>query len=225
MQRSEGLAALTSTLAALSVHPQSTTTSSTTATRTHFKPPTHYHSPHSVASHPYTPPAAPPAPILLPTFPPLPPSTTVRDCLRHFLSVQEQRALTYSAWQASFRHYLSTKREADLHAFTSHCQQATTAFQQLSLQVKLCVAQLQVAASSEWAEQLQAVQRLEREKLELTVGMQEVSSEWLVVRKEEFSSELQEQMSVRRRRMDEVVEAINDILTEVKYEVRYKKQQ
>ena len=226
MQSNDDSASLSTSLAALSVQSHSTTSSTHTHTHTH----SHHHSNaaprHSLAPLPSVPRATPPAAAPLPTFSPLPPTASVRDCLRHFLLVQEQRALAYSAWQSAFRLYIAQHDdERDLLAFTSHCQHATLAFTRLSLQVKLCIAQLQTAGSDEWPPLLQEVQRLEKEKLGLTVGMQELTSEWVVRRKEPFSSELQAQLSVRRERMDEVVEAINDILTEVKYDVNYKKQQ
>ena len=164
--------------------------------------------------------------MALPIFTPLQPSTSVRDCLRHFLLIQQHRALTYSAWQSAFRSYMSGKSENDLQAFTTHCQHATIAFQQLSLQVKLCITHLlTIDSSSQWADQLQTVQRYEKEKLQLTVMMQEVTSEWVIRRKEEFSSEFQAQLLEKRERMEEVVEAINDIMTEVRIEVNYKKKQ
>ena len=138
--------------------------------------------------------------------------------------MQEWRARTYSNWHSSFRAYVGGAEERDLLAYTACCQHCTAAFQQLSLQVKLCIAHLQSIDSRQWAEQLQEVQRLEREKLGLTVAMQELTSEWVIARKEEFSSELQQLLDVRRRRMDELVEAINDIMAEVNVEVHYRKQ-
>ena len=222
---------LSASLAALSVEPHPTA-SSGGAHSSGVKLPAHSHphqqspvSPPSALSAATTTSTACIAPVDLPACSPLSPSSSERDCLRRFLAVQEYRALTYSAWQAAFRTYLASAHESDLLAFTAHCQHVTAAFQQLSLQVKLCIAQLQRPNSEEWAQQLQAVQRLEKEKLGLTVAMQELSSEWVIRRQEPFSGELQQQLMVRRRRMDEVVEAINDILTEAKYEVRYKKQQ
>ena len=166
----EGGGSLCASLAALSVHPHTLAPSNS-----HFH--SHSHRTLTAVSSTSAPPDAPPAPVVaLPTFPPLPPSTPLTDCLRHFLAVQEQRALTYSAWQAAFRQYIAGKEESDLHAFTAHCQHTTASFQQLSLQVKLCIAQLQSTDNGQWAEQLQEVQRLEKEKLGLTVAMQEVTS-------------------------------------------------
>ena len=217
-------ASLTTSLAALSLHPHTAASQSACTPSHHFTPPAQSQLHGSYLPLPTAPSTAFPAPVVVSAFSPLPPSASVVACLRHFLAVQEQRALTYSAWQAAFRHYTASKEESDLHSFTTQCQHATTAFQQLSLQVKLCIAHLQSIHSDEWAVQLQEVQRLEREKLGLTVAMQELTSEWVVRRKEEFSSELQEQLLVRRQRMDEVVEAINDILSEAKFEAHYRKQ-
>ena len=228
MEHPEGFAALSTSLAALSMQPRSAATPPRSTADDTLHTERHSHTHTHVQQQAATAPAAPtpaPAPFALPTLTPPAPSSTARDCLRHFLDLQEYRALTYSAWQSGFRHYLACKQESDLLAYTAHCQHATTAFQQLSLHVKLCIARLHTIDAHDWAAQLEEVQRLEREKLGLTVAMQELSSEWVVRRKEEFSGELQEQLLVRRRRMDEVVEAINDILTEAKYEVRYRKQQ
>ena len=228
MPGGDGVASLSSVMASLSVHSDpanssasSNNHSSNTSSVTRSPYPSHTpHAPASVAS--ATPQPQSPAALPVPTFPPLQPSASVRECLLRFLAVQEQRALTYSAWQSAFRHYVASKAESDLHAFTAHCQQATIAFQQLSLQVKLCAAHLQ-SLHSEWADELQAVQRLEKEKLGLTVAMQELTSEWVIGKKQEFSSELQAQLLVRRQRMDELVGKINDIMTEARYFVHYKK--
>ena len=171
-------------------------------------------------------------PLLTPlTLPPLSANTSLRDSLLSFLSLQEQRARTYHEWDSAFRVYLEHKDEAHLHSYTALCQQVTQHFQLLSLHIKLLIAHVQLLPPSSppstpparLAALMESVQNEEREKLRLCIEQQQLASEWVVVRKEPFAGEFHEAQTALRERQREVVEAINDLLTDLRYEVAYKK--
>ena len=174
-------------------------------------------------------------PLSLP--PPLTSTSSIRSSLLTFLALQEQRARTYHDWAAAFTAYTrqhdthaAPPSDADLLAFTDTCTQVTQHFRTLSLQVKLVIAHLQSLPPSSppstppaaLAQLLSSVQAEEQAKLRLTVEMQQLTSRWVVERKEPFAREFHEEQSRVRERMGEVVDAINDLLTEIRVEATYK---
>ena len=160
-------------------------------------------------------------PLSLP--PPLPSDASPRASLLLFLSLQELRASTYHSWESAFRLYLDRRTAAGLRSYTDLCQVVTVRFQTLSLRVKLLMAQLQ-EADARLAGVVAEVQQWEARKLRLTVEMQELASEWVVLRKEPFARDFHERQAALREAMSEAVEAINDRLGELRYDVRYRKQ-
>jgi hypothetical protein len=150
--------------------------------------------------------------------------------------------VTYHRWEAGFRQYLDSKQEAELQRYTALCQQVTKQFSAISLAVKLIISHLQSMPASlspsasssssssspspaSLASLLRSVQDGEREKLQLTIAMQELSSQYVVVLQQPFHPQYHAEMSELRLRMQPVVETINDALTELRIELRYRRRQ
>ena len=196
----------------------------------------HSSSPPSPSSSSPTP--VPPSltPLTLP--PPLTPTSSVRSSLLTFLTLQEQRARTYHEWDAAFSAFLhphdassTPPSDSDVAAYTNTCTLVTSHFNTLSLHIKLVIAHLHSLPPSSppstppatLAQLLSSVQAEEQAKLRLTVQMQQLQSRWVVQLKQPFARQFHDEQSVLRERMAEVVDAINDSLTDVRLEASYKK--
>ncbi|XP_045122602.1 required for excision 1-B domain-containing protein-like [Portunus trituberculatus] len=132
-----------------------------------------------------------------------------------FNQLQEERVLTYRRLEDGHKVYLATGPQYDFPTYRQCVHEATQAFSRISDGVLEVEAELRQANHTALANIIQAIQECESRKLELTVH-QQLARQMV----EEVGSGELEQSKVRelRGQLGKVVEDINDLLTELRYE-------
>ncbi|KAK8400624.1 hypothetical protein O3P69_002438 [Scylla paramamosain] len=132
-----------------------------------------------------------------------------------FNQLQEERVLTYRRLEDGHKVYLASGPQYDFPTYRQCVHEATQAFSRVSDGVLEVEAELRKANHTALANIIEAIQECERRKLELTVH-QQLARQMV----EEVGSGELEQSKVRelRGQLGKVVEDINDLLTELRYE-------
>ncbi|XP_050736008.1 required for excision 1-B domain-containing protein-like isoform X1 [Eriocheir sinensis] len=140
-----------------------------------------------------------------------------------FNQLQEERVLTYRRLDDGHKAYLATRPQYDFTTYRHCVHDVTQAFSKVSEGVLEVEAALRSGGHTALADILEAIQECERRKLELTVHLQlarqmveEVEEGGVIMGGGEL-----ERSKVRelRGQLGKVVEEINDLLTELRYEV------
>lgn len=141
---------------------------------------------------------------------------SVLSSVRQFDQLQEERVHSYRLLEEGHKIYLSTEPNYDFPTFRKLVHDVTQDFKRISEGIIAVEKALRTDGHTTIADIIAAVQESEKKKLELTTHLQ--LARQMVA---EFDSGELEKNKVKeiRNELGQVVEEINDLLTELRYEV------
>jgi len=139
---------------------------------------------------------------------------STKQLLKDFLTRQEERAQTYASFREAFDKFVDDKDSA---AFSTACDTITKKFAAISMAVREIAPQL----PEMWASKVRAIQELEKSKYEETILMRGLQAKHIVVTKDIYNPDFVQADREHRRKINDLIESINDILEDLVIEVRY----
>jgi hypothetical protein len=151
--------------------------------------------------------------------------------MKQFQSLQSQRSNVYAEWEQTFRNYIQSKSENELKLYTALSVEVTEKFRNISVGVKQIEAEIQAKElETQFSQDLNAkdmynlirtVQLNEKSKLELTIAIQLLQSEYVIHRKTEYDEHYQQELINLRQRLAVIKQNINEALEEIRLEINY----
>jgi len=142
--------------------------------------------------------------------------TLINSEIRKFLSLQEERCLTYTVFNEAHKIYLASTDEKAFFKFSQIVSDVTEDFKRISLSIIEIEKNLRNELNDQvLSSMIRDIQNYEKDKLRLTAQMQIKMKE----QNDSPSDELEDSISNLNKSLKDIVDGINKVIETVKYEI------
>ncbi|XP_031556179.1 uncharacterized protein LOC116292960 [Actinia tenebrosa] len=138
----------------------------------------------------------------------------LKQLLKQFFSLQEERVKTYKIFDVGFKLYICDSSDYDFPKYRQHVDNVTKKFISISQEVRNIEAKLKENGKPKLGNIIRGIQMNEKEKLDLTAKLQITEKDRVEHPEEDYS----EESTSLKSSLQKVIESINDLLEELKYE-------
>ncbi|XP_020893458.1 required for excision 1-B domain-containing protein-like isoform X2 [Exaiptasia diaphana] len=141
-------------------------------------------------------------------------TVNLKELIKKFFSLQENRVNTYKTFDEGFKQYLVGNANCDFLKYRQHVHKITQIFINLSQEIRTIEAILKQNNKHHLAGIIRSIQLKEKEKLDLTAKLQIKAKDCIEHPEEDYSDDI----ASLKTSLHRVIEDINDFLQDLKYE-------
>lgn len=143
-------------------------------------------------------------------------NTAAFSLVRQFIQLQEERAHTYRRLEEGHKVYLNSGPDYEFLPFRQLVHNVTQDFQRISKNIITIENNLRTSGHDSFASIIASIQDCEKKKLEMTAHLQ--LARQMVAESDDGEIEKSKEREIRTQ-LGQLIEEINDHLTEIRYEL------